>query len=199
MSDEFRTVITPEEAMGAVGLLSSLKYFPAQGPAWVGIADVLTRLVSTTERLDWLVRELLNQVSEWPGLKEIRGLYCTKYTPADGIEAKTCCLPGYTAEDCAAAASYALPAAPRTKALLKAGEVAELIGEQWQSIEICEVDPPSRAEEKLNRDLKHEDARKRLGSMLGERENPIRIPGTRKRTPEENDQIVKELGRKCQK
>jgi hypothetical protein len=35
--------------------------------------------------------------------------------------------------------------------------------------------------------------------MLGERENPIRIPGTRKRTPEENDQIVKELGKKCQK
>ncbi len=50
--------------------------------------------VTPKERLAWLSRQLM-KVKTWPGMGEVRGLYCLRFTPADGIEAD-CTLPGVT-------------------------------------------------------------------------------------------------------
>lgn len=47
------------------------------------------------ENLRWLARTAVASMKQWAGLPELRGLWCSKYKPADGIEAD-CNLPGHT-------------------------------------------------------------------------------------------------------
>jgi hypothetical protein len=86
--------ITGEHLAVALVQLSMLKYFPP-GQAQKAILLYLERLCGTADRLHWLVTELVNHVGEWPGPAEVRGLFCSRYRPADGIEAD-CSLPGYS-------------------------------------------------------------------------------------------------------
>jgi hypothetical protein len=69
----------------------------------IGTADVRlkTGVVMTPEmRLEWLVTAMIEDVGVWPdgGMKELRGLYCSKFPPADGKEV-VCSLPGFSPED----------------------------------------------------------------------------------------------------
>lgn len=64
-----------------------LRYFPSDAGARAGIMGVLARMVETVEGLQWLVRTMVDEVGEWQGPKELRGVYCTRFRPADGIEA----------------------------------------------------------------------------------------------------------------
>lgn len=70
----------------AVRRMSILKYFPSDEVARVEIMRLLDRLVSTPEQLDWLVNALIDEVGEWPGPKEVRGIFCTRFPPKDGVE-----------------------------------------------------------------------------------------------------------------
>ena len=89
--------ITNENLAAALVQLSMLRFFP-QGQAQKAIALYLEQLCGRADRLHWLVSELVNHVGEWPGPAQVRGLFCSRYRPADGIEAD-CSLPGYTAAD----------------------------------------------------------------------------------------------------
>lgn len=71
----------------AVGELAILRYFPADPVAREGIMRLLERMVSTPEQLRWLVDMMVDQVGEWQGPRELRGVFCTRYQPADGLEA----------------------------------------------------------------------------------------------------------------
>lgn len=39
------------------------------------------------EQCDWLVKILTTQFDEWPGPRTVRGIFCRRYKPVDGIEA----------------------------------------------------------------------------------------------------------------
>jgi hypothetical protein len=82
----------------AVRRLSVLKFFPADAVAQAEIMRMLERMVSEERQLAWLVDTLIDSVDEWPGLRSLRGLFCTRFKPRDGIEA-TCGLAGFTGED----------------------------------------------------------------------------------------------------
>ncbi len=43
--------------------------------------------VEPIDRLKWLMLQL-KKVSAWPGMSEVRGIYCLRFTPADGIVAE---------------------------------------------------------------------------------------------------------------
>jgi hypothetical protein len=87
-----------EKIIQAVGELAALKYFPADEGAREALMKLLDRMVSTPEQLRWLVNTLIDQVGEYPGPAEIRGLFCVRYPPKDGVEV-WCSLPGFTAAD----------------------------------------------------------------------------------------------------
>lgn len=72
--------------MVAVRRLAVLKFFPSDAVVRQEIMALLDRLVSTPEQLEWLVSALINEVGEWPGPKEVRGIFCTRFRPKDGIE-----------------------------------------------------------------------------------------------------------------
>lgn len=87
-----------EELNHAVQRMSVLAFFPAGQAAGVEIVRILASMCATYEQLDWLVSTMIDRVGEWKGPKEMRGLFCTRYRPADGIEAE-CSIAGFTAAD----------------------------------------------------------------------------------------------------
>ncbi len=99
---------TDEDFAMALVDLSQLRFFPTDPLAPEGILRLLRQLVGTRDQLAWLIGALVNRVGEWPGPAQVRGLFCTRFRPADGIEAD-CSLPGYTADDCEAQSVAAGP------------------------------------------------------------------------------------------
>jgi len=93
MCDEKFTINDLERAADD---LSMLAYFPHEARA--SVMTLLRNMCPHKHALKWLVSELVNHVGKWPGPAEVRGLLCTRFDPADGID-QWCSLPGYTAEE----------------------------------------------------------------------------------------------------
>lgn len=64
-----------------------LRYFPSDAAARAGIMSLLARMVGTVDELRWLVQAMIDEVGEWQGPMELRGVFCTRYRPRDGKEA----------------------------------------------------------------------------------------------------------------
>jgi hypothetical protein len=79
--------------------LALLRYWTPDMPA--PVMHFLAQICPHRQALQWLVAELVNRIGYWPGSAEVRGLLCTRYNAADGID-QWCSLPGYRAEDCEA-------------------------------------------------------------------------------------------------
>lgn len=65
----------------------------------------LSRFVDSPRKMQWLVDTAVASMRKWGGIPELRGLYCTRFKPADGCE-ESCSLPGFTAEDSEAKAAF---------------------------------------------------------------------------------------------
>lgn len=59
----------------------------------------LERFVDRPERLRWLVDAAVSNMRTWTGLQELRGIYCSRFKPADGIEADCIETPGFRPDD----------------------------------------------------------------------------------------------------
>jgi hypothetical protein len=70
----------------AVDMLACLKYFPAEAGAREAIMLLFERMISIPEQIEWLVRTMIDEVGEWPGPKEVRGIFCSRFKPKDGVE-----------------------------------------------------------------------------------------------------------------
>lgn len=84
--------------------LAAIPFFPAEASA--AIMDAIAKFVDKPERLNWLVDTAVQTMRKWDGVAELRGLYCTRFKPADGIEAPCLTTPGYTPEDCETAHAF---------------------------------------------------------------------------------------------
>jgi hypothetical protein len=82
----------------AVGEFGMLKYFPSDAASKAGVMELLERMVRTPEELAWLVRTMVDRVGEWRGPKELRGVFCTRFAPADGVDVDCLETPGFTPE-----------------------------------------------------------------------------------------------------
>jgi hypothetical protein len=90
----------------AVGRLSAIPFFPAGEFAVLEIMRQLEAMIgdeviggfAPQQRLDWLVTAAVNVMRRWGGISELRGILCSRWKPADGIEAYSS-LPGYSPED----------------------------------------------------------------------------------------------------
>ncbi len=90
MSDqEFERKRKAAAVIECAASFSLLRYFPG------GDLDVkralmheLGRMAATAEQLQWLQQRVLAAYAEWPGIAEIRAVFCTRFTPADGRNAE---------------------------------------------------------------------------------------------------------------
>ena len=82
---------SPLEIAKAVEDFGCLRYFPNEPGAREAVMELLERMVESPEALRWLVRTMIDEVGEWQGPMELRGVYCTRFPPADGVEAWSSC------------------------------------------------------------------------------------------------------------
>jgi hypothetical protein len=64
----------------------TLKFFPSDPHARLGIVEEISEITTDIDRVRWLVSRIPKIHSEWPGMREVRAAYCGKYKPDDGIE-----------------------------------------------------------------------------------------------------------------
>lgn len=79
--------LTPEAAAAAVAKLALMAYFPGDRDIRAALVWVLLEMVETEEQMDWLVNRALRLYGNWPGVGELRALYCSRWKPKDGMEA----------------------------------------------------------------------------------------------------------------
>jgi hypothetical protein len=80
--------------------LATIPFFPEGSRA--SVMNELRRMVPHRRALDWLVKTAVARCKKWPGMSDLRGLLCTRWDAADGIDEPNCGIPGYTAEECEA-------------------------------------------------------------------------------------------------
>ena len=70
----------------AMGRLMAMPFFPTDQLVKLAVADDLNAIAATDEQLEWLIRRVTALFSQWPGLSEIRAVYCSRFKPVDGVE-----------------------------------------------------------------------------------------------------------------
>lgn len=90
---------TAKDYANAVGALGILKYFPSGADNREMIMVLMQNICDRKDRLVWLVNTLLNHVGEWPGPAQLRAIYASRWTPADGVHGPPCTIHGFTADD----------------------------------------------------------------------------------------------------
>jgi hypothetical protein len=180
----------PERIMTAVvGMSEVVPFFPQTQIAKELIAAAIAQFVSTPEQLDWLTDTVIRSQREWSGIPELRGLFCSRFQPKDGItvEATT---PGYTREDELAQAerSYFERESRETDAKLALWRKERAALPEAERTAIDQV--TSRVEVSSARRL--ERGSPNPASRPGQ-SAPIVIHATRARTPEEHQAEVTRL------
>jgi hypothetical protein len=78
-------VISEEDVEVFVEMLASMNYFPPESGARIMIGDELRSMCRNPQEAFWLVRRMNRVYSRWPGIQEMRRLYCSAKIPLDGV------------------------------------------------------------------------------------------------------------------
>lgn len=65
----------------------TIRFFPSEPEARFGIAESISGMAADEDQVRWLVGRLPQLYTDWPGMLEVRAVFCTKFKPRDGIEA----------------------------------------------------------------------------------------------------------------
>jgi hypothetical protein len=186
-------MISEKQATDAVARLTALEYFPSEAAARFEIARMFMRMVDDPKKLEWLVRTLVDRIGKYPGTREIRGVYCTRFQPFDGIE-ESSTLSGFSPADCEA--DYVKLQSQETNLRLADEREKQhaLPGEVSDTPALPQIKPiaaPTRTE----RDLATRTIEEKLS---GELSKPICIPATPVRSQEERDRLMAEMSRQLE-
>jgi hypothetical protein len=92
-------MINKVEAIKAVRRACAVIPMMPQDEVFVAeLTEELQLLANNEQELTWLVNTARRVMTKWQSIAEFRGLFCTRFTPADGF-ANTCTMPGFTTED----------------------------------------------------------------------------------------------------
>ena len=92
-------MVTKEQALQAAMRLRVLKFYPNDRNVDLEVARIFGRMVSTNEQLNWLVETMVDKIGEWHGPMELRGVFCTRFKPCDGVEVSCVSSQGFTPSD----------------------------------------------------------------------------------------------------
>ncbi|MES2393501.1 MAG: hypothetical protein V4555_17830 [Acidobacteriota bacterium] len=78
--------LSNEAAVVIVEMLSSIPFFPKEGGARLLIAEEIRGMCHDSQQGLWLAQRMARLYSQWPGVREMRAVYCSKHRPLDGVE-----------------------------------------------------------------------------------------------------------------
>jgi len=87
-----------------VNSMAAMKFFPSDPAARVALVEAISEIATDESQVRWLVKKLRTDYTDWPGEREMRRLFSTRYRPADGI--------GYSKCTCGCGDVYSFPLAP---------------------------------------------------------------------------------------
>jgi hypothetical protein len=82
-----KPVISNEEAIICTEMLATIPFFPGESGARLAVADEFRSICNSSEEAFWLVTRLIRLYRRWPGVLEMRLVFCSRYQPLDGVEA----------------------------------------------------------------------------------------------------------------
>jgi hypothetical protein len=89
---------TNAEITGAILVMAeAIPFFPQSELGQLIVIQALENFVSTVEQLEWLRDAAVCHMRRW-SLPDLRGMFCTRWAPADGRH-ESCEIPGFTAAD----------------------------------------------------------------------------------------------------
>ncbi len=62
-----------------------MKFFPSDPYARAALVEMLGEMCESEDQVRWLVKEVRTKYPEWPGVYELRRLFCARFRPQDGI------------------------------------------------------------------------------------------------------------------
>lgn len=71
----------------AIASLKLMKYFPADEDACIELAKDLADMAQNEDQIEWCIKRVRNLYPEWPGIRELRAVFCSRFKPQDGINA----------------------------------------------------------------------------------------------------------------
>jgi hypothetical protein len=99
---------TRKEVSESVVMMSRvIPFFPGDEIAKEIVIASLCDFVGERLGLEWLTNTALRVMSKWTGIAGLRGLYCTRYAPCDGLPATASDIPGFTPSEAMDAAEMA--------------------------------------------------------------------------------------------
>ena len=75
-----------KKLLDLVAQLSVLRLFPSDPGGRVAVAKQLLAMCDTWEHAQWVVKRMSDLYNEWPGPRELRAVYCSRYKPKDDYE-----------------------------------------------------------------------------------------------------------------
>jgi hypothetical protein len=79
-------MIDMRAALECVNRMAALSFFPKEPEARAAIAEMVIELANEPEEAIWLARRMLTLYNEWPGPREMRAVFCSRFVPRDGYE-----------------------------------------------------------------------------------------------------------------
>lgn len=79
--------MNPKVVAELCGELTLLRFFPSDENARAAIVLLVGRMCSNEDQVRWLVQRVLSLCNDWPGPLVLRQILCSKFKPADRIEA----------------------------------------------------------------------------------------------------------------
>lgn len=76
-----------DRVVRAIAGLKLMKFFPADEDACLVLATDLQEMADTEEQIEWAIKRVRNLYKEWPGVHELRAVFCSRFRPKDGINA----------------------------------------------------------------------------------------------------------------
>ena len=87
-------MIDIDKLSGRVAGLSAMRFFPSKDDkeGRLEITKAIASMAGTYDRALWIIDQMLNLSNDWPGIPEMRGIFCHRFPPADGVagESKLC-------------------------------------------------------------------------------------------------------------
>jgi hypothetical protein len=143
-----------------VEMLATLEFFPTEAGARIRVGDELRAICGSLEEVYWLVTRVTRLYRKWPGLQELRLVFCAKYQPLDGLPAlgiSEAYPEGFPSERPPAPEPKRLTGKPAPGEISAAASVEDTVRDLAEAKDLNRTGPPPRVRDIPIRQLKPEE------------------------------------------
>lgn len=72
---------------GLMMSMATMRFFPKAKEARLALVMTLGEMCNSEDEARWLVKRIRTMYTDWPGEREMRACFCSRYRPKDGINA----------------------------------------------------------------------------------------------------------------